>query len=86
MIRKQIALEAYQAGHTSREAAHIAGLSPNYVRALIGMAGISRPVGRPRKQTQGTGGCPTSAAGNFPGNPACSPNNSASATSRRANR
>jgi hypothetical protein len=45
---KHIALDAYEAGHSSREAARIAGLSSGYVRDLIRFAGISRPVGRPK--------------------------------------
>lgn len=49
MTRKGLALEAYEAGHSAREAARIAGLSGSYVRVLIGLAGISRPVGRPRR-------------------------------------
>ena len=49
MTLKAIALEAYQAGYSSREAAHIAGLASGYVRDLIRWAEISRPVGRPRR-------------------------------------
>ena len=49
MTRKALALDAYRAGLTAVEAARVAGLSSNYVRTLIGMAGISRPVGRPRR-------------------------------------
>ena len=49
MTRKAFALDAYLAGLTAVEAARVAGLSSNYVRTLIGMAGISRPVGRPRR-------------------------------------
>ncbi len=48
MTRKAIALDAYLAGHHSRDAAKIAGLSHGYVRELAAWAGISRPVGRPR--------------------------------------
>lgn len=48
MPRKAIALEAYEAGYSSREAARIARLSSGYVRDLIRFAGVSRPVGRPR--------------------------------------
>lgn len=50
MTRKAVAIEAYLAGHSCRSAATVAGLSGSYVRTLIGMAGISRPVGRPRKE------------------------------------
>ena len=49
MTRKAIAIDAYLAGHTCVSAAREAGLSPSRVRTLIGMAGIARPVGRPRK-------------------------------------
>jgi transposase len=51
MTRKALAIEAYLAGHSSRAAARIAGLSErgSYVRRLIQEAGISRPVGRPRR-------------------------------------
>lgn len=49
MPRKAIALNAYLAGHTCRTAAREAGLSVSYVRTLVGLAGVSRPVGRPRK-------------------------------------
>lgn len=49
MNRKAIALEAYQAGHSSREAARMAGMSSSYVREMAQALGISRPVGRPRK-------------------------------------
>lgn len=52
MTRKAVALEAYQAGHCSREAARIAGLSSGYVRDLIRWAGVSRPVGRPANSNQ----------------------------------
>jgi hypothetical protein len=52
MTRKAILLEAYEAGHSSREAARIAGLCSGYARDLIKLAGISRPVGRPRKFTR----------------------------------
>lgn len=53
MTRKAIFFDAYLAGHSSRAAARIAGLRPGgYVRKLIQDAGISRPVGRPRKFTQ----------------------------------
>jgi hypothetical protein len=67
MTRKHRALDAYLAGHSSREAARIAGVSSSYVRELIHMAGISRPVGRPRadwrhKLNKGPGG-PNKAAG-----------------------
>jgi hypothetical protein len=55
MTRKAIALNAYLAGHSSRAAARIAGLSPSYVKALASMAGISRPVGRPRSNPSSTG-------------------------------
>lgn len=47
--RKEIAFQAYLAGKSSRAAAKAAGLSSSYMRELIAMAGISRPVGRPRK-------------------------------------
>jgi hypothetical protein len=50
MSRKALAIEAYLAGHSARSAALVAGLRPGgYVRQLIKDAGISRPVGRPRK-------------------------------------
>lgn len=50
MPRKAIAIDAYLAGLSARAAARVAGLSHSYVRTIIGEAGISRPVGRPRKQ------------------------------------
>ena len=51
MTRKATFLNAYLAGHSSREAARIAGYNPagGYVRDVIRWAGVSRPVGRPRK-------------------------------------
>lgn len=50
MTRKALALDAYLAGHSARSAALAAGLRPGgYVRRLIKEAGVSRPVGRPRK-------------------------------------
>lgn len=49
MTKKSLALEAYLAGHTSREVARMIGTSSGYVREVASMAGISRPVGRPRK-------------------------------------
>lgn len=53
MTRKAIALEAYMAGKSSREAASLAGMSPGYVRVLTKALGISHPVGRPRKYAEG---------------------------------
>jgi transposase len=49
MNRKAIAIEAYLAGYSSREAARIAGMSSSYVREMAQALGVSRPVGRPRK-------------------------------------
>ena len=47
ITRKAAALDFYEQGMSSREAAKRAGLSSTYVRSLIRDAGISRPVGRP---------------------------------------
>jgi hypothetical protein len=58
MTRKAIALDAYLSGHSSREAARLAGLAADgsYVRELARLAGLSRPVGRPRKFLKGDAG------------------------------
>jgi len=55
MTRKAIALDAYLAGHSSRSAARLSGLSRSYILRLARELGISRPVGRPSKFNRGAG-------------------------------
>jgi transposase len=46
--RQRDVISAYMAGETSRQVAERFGISSSYVRTLIGLWGVSRPVGRPR--------------------------------------
>lgn len=52
MTRKAVALQAYQAGYSSRAAARLSGLSRSYLLRLASDLGITRPVGRPRSDAR----------------------------------
>ena len=45
--RKEVALDLYEQGFSSREAARLSGLSSSYVRSLARDSGIARRPGRP---------------------------------------